>query len=99
MPNKKMAYLYLTITLCAWGSLYVVSKFVLGKVPIFTVLFLRYLISGITLLFVLKRKKVSKIEKQDYKYIFIIGFIGYFISIGAQLLVKKGLYQIEVNSI
>lgn len=89
MPNKKMAYLYLTITLCAWGSLYVVSKFVLARVPTFTVLFIRYFIAGIVLLFVLRRKNISKIEKQDYKYVFFIGFIGYFLSIVAQFLGTK----------
>ena len=89
MPNKKMAYLYLTITLCAWGSLYVVSKFVLDKVPTFTVLFIRYFIAGSVLFFVLKRRNVRKIEKQDYKYVFFVGFVGYFLSIVAQFLGTK----------
>ena len=89
MSNKKMAYLYLIITLCAWGSLYVVSKFVLAKVPTFTVLFIRYFVAGIVLFFVLKRRKVSKIEKQDYKYVFFIGFVGYFLSIVSQFLGTK----------
>lgn len=89
MPNKKMAYIYLLITFFAWGSLYVVSKFVLGKVPAFTVLFIRYFISGIVLLFILNKIKFPKIDRKDYKYIFFIGFVGYFISIGAQLLGTK----------
>lgn len=86
MTNKKVAYLYLIITFCAWGSLYVVSKFVLGKVPVLTVLFLRYLIAGITLLLILRKGEAKKIERQDYKYIFFIGFIGYFLSVGSQLI-------------
>lgn len=86
MTNKKVAYLYLIVTFCAWGSLYVVGKFVLGKVPVITVLFLRYFIAGITLLFMLKKSKPKKIERQDLKYIFLIGFIGYFLSVGAQLI-------------
>ncbi|WP_254906513.1 EamA family transporter [Clostridium tyrobutyricum] len=60
MKNRKIAYLYLTIAFCLWGSLYVVSKFVLGKIPPFTVSFIRYLISGIILLFLLKMNKPKK---------------------------------------
>lgn len=89
MKNRKIAYLYLTIAFCLWGSLYVVSKFVLGKIPPFTVSFIRYLISGIILLFLLKMNKPKKIEKKDYKYIFLIGFVGYFLSLGAQLFGTK----------
>lgn len=80
----KMAYLYLLITFCAWGSLYVVSKFVLGKIPVFTVSFLRYIIAGTALYIILNKRKPKKIEPQDFKYVFLIGFLGYFLSMGAQ---------------
>lgn len=86
MTNKKMAYLYLIITFCAWGSLYVVGKFALGKVPVVTVLFLRYLIAGVALFLVNGKSKIKKIERQDFKYIFLVGFVGYFLSVGAQLI-------------
>lgn len=89
MASKKLTYLYLIITFCAWGSLYVVSKFVLGKVPVFTVSFLRYMIAGTVLFFVLKKKKVKKIERQDYKYVILIGFLGYFLSSVAQFIGTK----------
>lgn len=84
--TKKIAYLYLMITFFAWGSLYVVSKFVLGKVPVVTVLFLRYFIASIVLLCINKKSKANKIQKQDLKYIFLIGFVGYFLSVGSQLI-------------
>lgn len=91
MAGKKnnWAYLYLTITFCAWGSLYVVSKFVLGKVPVFTVSFLRFVIAGIILFFVLRRRKSKRIERKDYKYFVFVGFFGYFLSTGVQLLGTK----------
>lgn len=89
MKNKNTAYLYLLITFFAWGSLYVVSKFVLGKIPIITISFLRYVIAGIILMLLLKQRKLKRIEKQDYKCIFFIGFLGYFVAIGAQLLGTK----------
>lgn len=86
MENKKIAYLYLVITFCAWGSLYVVSKFVLGKIPVVTVLCLRYFIAAITLFFINNNIKENKIERKDIKYVLLIGFAGYFLSVGAQLL-------------
>lgn len=89
MKERKIAYLYLVITFCTWGSYYVVSKFVLGKVPVLTILFLRYLIAGSILLFILKRRGFQKIEREDYKYILLIGFVGYFLSSGAQLFGAK----------
>ncbi|MFL0250524.1 DMT family transporter [Clostridium neuense] len=89
MNNKRLAYLYLIITTSAWGSLYVVSKFVLASIPPVTVLFFRYLIAAVVLLGILKINKRDVIEKKDYKYIFLIGFFGYFISIGAQMIGTK----------
>lgn len=87
--NNKIAYLYLLVTFSAWGSLYVVSKFVLGKIPTFTALFIRFAIAAIVLSIILKQRKIIKIRREDYKYIFIIGFFGYFISMGAQFIGTK----------
>ena len=89
-----MAYLYLVITTSAWGRLYVVGKFVLDKVPPFTVLFFRYFLAGFALFPILKftrahAKKPVKIERADYKYILLMGFLGYFLSVGSQLLGTK----------
>lgn len=88
VKDKNIAYIYLVITFCAWGSLYVVSKFVLGKIPVMTVLFLRYLVAGITLYVIGRsdRAKCKKIEHGDLKYVFIIGFVGYFLSVCAQFI-------------
>lgn len=86
MKNKKLAYLYLIITFCSWGSLYVVGRFVMGKVPVLMISSVRYIIAGIILFFIMKKMKPKKIEKQDYKYVFSIGFVGYFIATVAQLL-------------
>ena len=83
------SYLYLMTTFMLWGSLYVVSQFVLGKIPTFTVAMFRYLIAFIALSFISLKSKKEKIEKSDYKYFFIIGFIGYFISVDCQLLGTK----------
>lgn len=91
MQNSKtgMAYVYLLLTFSLWGSLYVVSKFVLGMLPVFMVSFVRYLIAVIVLFIIIHVKKLGKIEKEDYKYILLIGFGGYFLSLGAQLIGTK----------
>ena len=83
------SYLFLMTTFMLWGSLYVVSQFVLGKIPTFTVAMFRYLIAFIALSFISLKSKKEKIEKSDYKYFFIMGFIGYFISVDCQLLGTK----------
>ncbi|MBP2637289.1 MAG: DMT(drug/metabolite transporter) superfamily permease [Firmicutes bacterium] len=87
--KNKVAYMYLLITFLAWGSLYVVSKFVLDKIPVITVSFIRYVIAGAVLYFILKQKKLKSIQQQDYKYVFLIGFLGYFVSMATQLLGTK----------
>lgn len=89
IKSKTLAYIFLTITVCAWGSLYVVSKYVLKYLPAFTILFIRYFLSGIALLILLKRRKLQKIERKDYKYILFIGAFGYFLGVGTQMLGTK----------
>lgn len=89
---KKMhglAYLYLLLTFSLWGSLYVVSKFVLGKLPAFTVAFFRFLIAYVALSVLVSGREKIRLQKEDRKYIFLIGFLGYFIAVGAQLLGTK----------
>ena len=85
----KKSYLYLVTTFMLWGSLYVVSQFVLGKIPTFTVAMFRYLIAFMALSLISLKSEKEKIEKSDYKYFFIMGFIGYFISVDCQLLGTK----------
>ena len=86
--NRKKGYVFLIITFILWGSLYVVSKYVLGKMPTFTISFLRFVLAFLALS-IITGKTEKKIEKQDYKYILLIGVAGYFIAVGAQLLGTK----------
>lgn len=86
--NEQKAYAYLLLTFFLWGSLYVVSKFVLGKLPAFTLAFVRFLLA-FAALSVLDRRPGKRLEKRHYPYILLIGFGGYFISVGAQLLGTK----------
>lgn len=89
-PTKKSVkgYLYLLITFTLWGSLYVVSKYVLGKLPTFTISFFRFLLAFLFLA-ILTPKPSQKLAREHIPYIICIGFTGYFISVGAQLLGTK----------
>lgn len=89
VPHEKLVYLYLFITFFLWGSLYVVSKYVLDKVPPFTVSLARYAISFLLLTAFVRMKKFRPVERKDYKYIFMIGFFGYFVALVLQLLGTK----------
>lgn len=86
---KQKTYLYLMVTFMLWGSLFVVTQFVLGKIPTFTVAMFRYLSSFIALSAAAWKKEKEVIERQDYKYFFIVGFIGYFLAVDFQLLGTK----------
>lgn len=86
--SKKQGYFCLSLTFALWGSLYVVSKFMLGRTPAFTISFFRFALAYAALSLMCWRKKIT-LQKKDYKYVFLIGFGGYFLAVGAQLLGTK----------
>ena len=86
MKQKQLAYTCLLLTFFIWGSLYVVAKYALAVLPPVTVLLCRYGLSVILLFFLMKRRGMKKIAREDWKYFIIIGSVGYFISIACQLL-------------
>lgn len=86
--GKLKGYIYLLITFTLWGSLYVVSKYVLGKLPTFTISFLRFTLAFLFLTF-LAPTPSKKLIRPHIPYVICIGFAGYFIAVGAQLLGTK----------
>lgn len=86
--EKTAAYLQLILTFSLWGSLYVAGKLVLESLPTFTIVFFRYVFAAALIgsLLRIRGTKTKKIAKKDYKYIVIIGFFGYFLSISSQFL-------------
>lgn len=77
-----------------WGSMYVVSKYVLDFVPPITLVWLRYIIALAVLYTLLKleqhkNKNYTKFTTRDWLLIAWIGFIGYFVSISFQFLGTK----------
>lgn len=89
MNRRFWGALSLSLAASIWGSLYVVSKYVMDFVPPFTLLWLRYLIAGVVLVVVMVLCRQHKIKRQDLLLLAWIGFIGYFVSIGTQFLGTK----------
>jgi drug/metabolite transporter (DMT)-like permease len=90
--GKKMAYFYLAFTTSAWGSLYVVSKFVFAAIPPMTVFLIRYLIASAVIVPIFRTRRgaaervatgATTIEKGDRKYILLVGIVGYFLSVAS----------------
>lgn len=86
LSEKTMGYIYLITTFIMWGSLFVAAKFVMAEVPPLMVLATRYGISVIVLYFIMKRRGFKKIKKEDRKFLFAIGGVGYFLGIAFQLM-------------
>ena len=72
IKDTRKAYIFLLLTFVLWGSLYVVSKYVLGKLPAFTIAFLRFLFA-FAALSLFDRHPGKKLEKQHIPYILLIG--------------------------
>ncbi|MDP4143381.1 MAG: EamA family transporter [Bacillota bacterium] len=88
--NNFLGAVFLALAASIWGSMYVVSKYVLNFIPPITLVWSRYAVGFIVLFIILKlvQRKSNKtpvpITKRDWLLIIWIGFIGYFISITLQ---------------
>jgi drug/metabolite transporter (DMT)-like permease len=92
--DRGRAYFYLVLTTSIWGSLYVVTRIVLRTIPPITLLLCRYVIAFAALYGILAARKrrgipCEAIEVGDRKYFALVGFIGYFLGVGAQILGTK----------
>lgn len=90
-PKKDHStYLLLALTTALWGSLYTANKVLLGAVPSFTLLCLRYIIAALVMTLVQRLRKPDpqgkprKIARGDWKFILMFGLGGYVLSIGLQ---------------
>lgn len=78
--NLWVGYACLFTATVLWGGMYVVSKYVLAQVPVFTVLWLRYLIAFLCLFFICFRQKKHIIQRKDFPIIIWLSFLGYFLA-------------------
>lgn len=79
--NQKQAFGLLFFTFFVWGSIYVAGKMISDDVPASLVACLRCVSAMIPLYFMSKKYLKIKIEKSDWKYFFLVGGLGYFLTI------------------
>lgn len=84
MENKSSPVIPV-ITVCIWGSIYIVSDIVLKQTSPFFLLFCRFLSSSIILL-MFDFRHFKRIRREDWKHFLFIGFAGYFLSNAALML-------------
>ena len=85
MKPSVLGAIYLAGAASIWGSVYVVSKYLMETVEPLVLIWLRYLIAILFLggAVLLKRIPLA-VAKQDIKWIVAVGTIGYFLSIWTQ---------------
>ena len=79
--RQTKAYGLIFITFFIWGSVYVAGGIAGNGMPSFLVASLRCLISMIPLWLMSAKCFPIRIEREDMKYFFMIGFLGYFVTI------------------
>lgn len=94
MKQTLLGAICLSLAASIWGSMYVVSKYILDFVPPLTLVWLRFVIAFVFLFCILKmmerkKKQTAVIKKKDWLLFAWIGFIGYFISITFQFVGTK----------
>ncbi|MEA1959933.1 MAG: EamA family transporter [Bacillota bacterium] len=94
MKNTVLGAICLSLAASIWGSMYVVSKYVLDFIPPMTLVWLRYVIAFVVLYAIIKvaQRKTNtstKLSKKDWLLLAWIGFIGYFVSISCQFIGTK----------
>lgn len=94
MKQNIIGAICLSLAASIWGSMYVVSKYVLDFIPPFTLVWLRYVIAFVVLFSIFKvtvrkHNRYEDLTKRDWLLIGWIGFIGYFVSISFQFIGTK----------
>ena len=79
--RQTKAYGLIFITFFIWGSVYVAGGIAGNGMPSFLVASLRCLISMVPLWLMSRKYFPLRIGREDLKYFFIIGFLGYFVTI------------------
>ena len=88
--TQRKAYGLIFFTFFIWGSVYVAGKIASTSMPSFLVAALRSVISMVPLWALSRKYLPVRIEREDWKWFILIGFLGYFfcihsIQLGIQL--------------
>ncbi len=89
MRKEWLGALSLTLAASIWGGMYVVSKYALAYIEPFTFVWLRYAVAFTVLFIVWLRFGRESIRRADWKWIGLVGVIGYVASISFQFIGTK----------
>lgn len=78
--------LYVSLAAGIWGGMYAFSNWVLGReyVHPFTLLVIRFILTGLCLGPILWRQGTLRLKRSEWPDVFLLGFVGFVISLGAQ---------------
>lgn len=79
--SKGQAFGLLFVTFFIWGSVYVGGKLIAGDLPPALVACLRCVTAMAPLLFMSRKHFGVRIDREDWKYFFLVGSLGYFLTI------------------
>ena len=83
--KRTSAYLFCVLAMAGWGSNFVAAKIATQAVSGLTLLFFRYLIASLILLFVYRKRPRPRLTGQDKRNILLIGVFGYCGAIALQM--------------
>ena len=89
MRKEWLGALSLTLAASIWGGMYVVSKYALDYIEPFTFVWLRYAVAFTVLWLLWFKFAREPIRRADWKWIFLVGIIGYVASISFQFIGTK----------
>lgn len=78
---KGQAFGLLPLTFFLWGSVYVGGKLIAEDIPPALVACLRCCAAMVPLLLMARKHLGTKIDREDWKYFFLVGLLGYFLTI------------------
>lgn len=79
--SGKQAFGLLFLTFFIWGSIYVAGKMISDDIPASLVACLRCVSAMLPLGFMSRKYLKVQIDRQDYKWFFLVGALGYFLTI------------------
>lgn len=79
--SRGRAFATLALTFFFWGSVYVGGKLIAGDIPAPLIACLRGVVAMFPLILMAKGNFNVKIAREDYKYFFIVGGLGYFFTV------------------
>lgn len=89
MRKKWLGAISLTLAASIWGGMYVVSKYALGYIEPFTLVWMRYAVAFVVLFIMWWAFGREQIARGAWKWIALVGVVGYVASISFQFIGTK----------